>query len=95
MEEKSNVQNMQPLAIWPLTDILVIPTGRWGAYYAGIRLYEKYQQILQDNGVYRYPDGYDDVAIFWVQGDDVDELEKRIKYVGEFVKKHISQMYIV
>ena len=84
-----------------ITDILPIPLGKFGAYYATINMREsgefrKERQRLEEMGVYKIS-GYNDVLLLWIKAEDKNDLEKRKDKIKEFVgdiEEKIYKMYI-
>lgn len=71
-----------------VTDIIRIPVG-WSGYLIGTKVYDIYKESLESMGVYRRPDGYDGVSLFWVEGKNKGDLERRMEQVYEFVMNRV------
>lgn len=79
------------------TDILPIPLGRFGAYYATINMrnskeYRSVLQKLKEMGVYKIR-GHNDVMTFWIKAEDKYELEKRKDEVKKFIEENREKIY--
>lgn len=78
-------------------DILPIPLGRFGAYYATINMrknreFRRELKKLQEMGVFKIR-GHNDVMTFWIKAENRDELEKRKDEVKKFIEENIEKIY--
>ncbi len=68
------------------SDMMIINTGTWGAYYRGQEIHESYRNEMDSLGVQKV-DGYNEILLIWVDAPNQGNLKERKTMVYEFIKK--------